>query len=101
MESLADLKRDCTTKTKDFEAAEKSRAEELKALADAKNVLEEKIGGADRITYGLSQVSFLQVTRSEGAGLAKLDAVRFIRDLAKKQRSAALAQLATRMATIV
>merc|ERR1719401_2347659 len=33
------LKTDCTTKASDFEAATKSRAEELKAIAEAKNTL--------------------------------------------------------------
>merc|ERR1719436_2352302 len=79
--SLGDLKTDCAAKTADFEAASASRAEELKALHEAKRVLQETTGGADKITYGLNQVSFLQTARSQlssSADLTKLEAVRFV-----------------------
>merc|ERR1719189_1215524 len=46
-------------------------------------------------TYGLTQVSFLQLNSMEG--LVQFEAVRLIRDLARKQGSSSLAQLATRM----
>ena len=45
----------------------------------------------------MNQVSFLQL--SSGADLSKAEAVRFIRDLARKSKSAALAQLASRMSS--
>jgi len=48
----------------------------------------------------LNQISFLQVGRAQvasGADLAKFEAVRFIRDLARKSKAPALAQLASRM----
>merc|ERR1719428_487663 len=45
--------------------------------------------------------SFLQTSMSSGADLAKFEAVRFVRDLAQKQKSAALAQLASRMAVAI
>merc|ERR1719336_1176592 len=100
--TAADLKQNCAQKADDYEAAKKSRSEELKALADAKQVISEKTGGADSIQYGLAQTSFLQFTaRSKlfsGADLAKLEAVRLVRELAKNQHSTALAQLAQRMA---
>jgi len=93
--TLADLHKDCLGKAQDFEAATKSRTEELKALAAAKKVLGETTGGADTITYGLTQVSFLQLNSMEG--LVQFEAIRLIRDLARKQGSSSLAQLATRM----
>merc|ERR1719336_2036191 len=100
--TAADLKQNCAQKADDYEAAKKSRSEELKALADAKQAISEKTGGADSIQYGLSQVSFLQIAgRSKlysGADLAKFEAVQVVRELAKKQHSTALAQLAQRMA---
>merc|ERR1719336_498389 len=100
--TAADLKQNCAQKADDYEAAKKSRSEELKALAAAKQVISEKTGGADSIQYGLAQVSFLQIAgRSKldsGADLAKFEAVRLVRELAKKQHSTALAQLAQRMA---
>jgi DNA repair exonuclease SbcCD ATPase subunit len=86
----------------EFEAATKSRGEELNALATAKKVIKESTGGAAEQTYSLSQLSFMQVERTKvasGADLAKLEAVRFIRDLARKSNSPALAQLASRMSS--
>jgi hypothetical protein len=94
--TLSGLHENCLTRAQDFESATKSRAEELKALAAAKNVLEETSGGAASQAYGLDQVSFLQM--SSGADLANFEAVRLIRDLAKKENSADLAQLASQMA---
>jgi len=93
--TLADLHKDCLSKAQDFEAATKSRTEELKALAEAKKVLGETTAGADTITYGLTQVSFVQLDSMEG--LVQFEAIRLIRDLARKQGSSSLAQLATRM----
>jgi C4-type Zn-finger protein len=100
--TLADLHHNCMTKAEDFEAETKSRGEELKALADAKKVIVDTTSGADTISYGLNQVSFLELTRlSSGADLAHFEAVRFVRDLAEKQKSPALAQLAKRMASAI
>merc|ERR1719502_2653649 len=80
----------------DFEAEAKSRGEELKALATAKKVIKEATGGAADLSY-----SFLQLSRSRlssRADLANFEAVRVVRDLANKEKSPALAQLAQRMA---
>jgi len=100
-EALADLHRDCMTKAQDYEAATKSRDEEVKALAEAKKVIQESTGGAEKSVYGLSQVSLVQLGRSKlasSADLARFEAVRLIRDVARKQHSASLSQLATRAA---
>merc|ERR1719261_2416395 len=59
--TLSGLHENCLTRAQDFEAATKSRAEELKALAAAKKVIAETTGGAASQTYGLDQVSFLQL----------------------------------------
>merc|ERR1719214_493307 len=91
--ALATLHQDCMTGAEDFEAETKSRGEELKALATAKKVIVEATSGASDLSYG-----FLQTSMSSGADLAKFEAVRLVRDLAQKQKSAALAQLATKMA---
>lgn len=95
----SDLHRDCMTKASDFEASTKSRAEELKALATAKKIISESTGGAGSQSYGLDQVSFLQrrLQISSGVQLANFEAVRYVRDLARKTQSKALAQLASRM----
>merc|ERR1719487_2356074 len=96
---LADTKADCASKTADFEAAVASRADELKALGEAKKVVSDMTGGAEKLSYGLNQVSLLQLSSS--ADLAQFEAVRFVRDLAKKQHSVALDQLASRMSSAV
>merc|ERR1719190_40677 len=101
--TLADLHQNCLTKAQDYEAATKSRDEELKALAEAKKAIAETTSGADTIAYGLNQVSFFQLSRrlSSGADLANFEVARFVRDLAQKQRSSALALLASRIASAV
>jgi len=100
-DSKGSLHGKCMTASEDFEAAVKSRAEELAALAKAKEVISTTTGGAEAVAYGLNQVSFLQTSLSSGTDLANFEAVRFVRDLARKQNSPALAQLASRMASMV
>jgi len=101
------LGRDCMSKSQDFEAETRSRSEELKALAAAKDAIQSKTGGADSVSYGLSQVSLLQLSQDtnlklhSGTDLANFEAVRFVRDLARKDNSPALAQLASRMASAI
>jgi len=108
IKSLADLHSECMTKAQEFEAETKSRDEELKALAEAKRVISESTGGvgsgeaAESQTYGLAQVSLLQLARtrlSSGADLASLEAVRFLKDLARKENFPELEQLASRMSS--
>merc|ERR1719162_363963 len=98
--TLKTLHQDCMTGAEDFQSATKSRGEELKALAAATKILKEAVGGAAAQTY-----SFLQVVShsglATGTNLANFEAVRFIRDLARKQNSVELAQLASRMASAV
>merc|ERR1719326_806536 len=73
-------------KAETFEAEQKSRGEELKALAEAEKVLVQ--------TAAASELT-------SGADLARYEAVRFVQDLSQKQNSTALAQLAMRMASVV
>merc|ERR1719409_1973627 len=93
IKDLATLHQDCMTGAEDFEAETKSRGEELKALATAKKVITETTSGAAGQSY-----SFVQVSMSSGQDLANFEAVRVVRDLAQKQKSTALAQLASRIA---
>jgi chromosome segregation ATPase len=100
-DTKATLHQDCMSAAEEFELSTKSRGEELTALAEAKKVLKETSGGAASQTY-----SFLQTERSSssaslvsGADLSKFEAVRFIRDLAKKTKSPELMQLASRMSS--
>merc|ERR1719355_308262 len=101
VKSLADLHSECMTKAQEFEAETNSRDEELKALAEAKKVISESTGGAEAQTYGLEQVSLLQLTRSQLASGADNQAVRFIRDLARRHNFPELAQLASRMSAAI
>merc|ERR1719384_1512125 len=82
--TAADLKQNCAQKAEDYEAAQKSRSEELKALVDAKQAISKSTGGADSIQYGLTQMSFLQIAGSSklssGADLAKFEAVRLVQE---------------------
>merc|ERR1719203_1083191 len=86
-ESKASLHHDCMTKASTFEAETRSRGEELHAMAEAKKVIKEATAAS------LSQVSFVQVASSTSGA----EAVRMVRDLARKDGSTALAQLASRM----
>merc|ERR1712153_50434 len=90
----ATLHHDCMTKAANFEAETKSRGGELKALATAKKIIKEA-------TSSLAQVSFVQIASqlSTDADLAKYEVVRFVRDLAHKERSTVLAQLASHLAS--
>jgi hypothetical protein len=94
IKDLASMHQECMTGAEDFEAETKSRGEELKALATAKKIIVEATSGAQDISY-----SFVQVSMSTGTDLANFEAIRFVRDLAQKQKSTALAQLASRMVT--
>merc|ERR1719277_1354045 len=59
VKAKATLQHNCMTKASTHEAESKSRAEELKALAEAKKVIEEATSGA-----ALTQASFIQTARS-------------------------------------
>jgi len=104
-EALADLHSDCMTKAQDYEAETQSRGEELKALNEARKVVATSTGGAGGAadqTYGLNQVSFVQTElASRMMSSASSKAVHFVRDLAEKHGSSALAQLAMRMASVM
>jgi uncharacterized protein YlxW (UPF0749 family) len=91
---LDELHHNCMTKANDFEAETKSRAEELKALATAKKIIKE--------ATSLAQESFLQRSKiSTRADLVNYEAVRYVHDLARKQHSTLLSQLASRLTSTV
>jgi len=103
MKQLGSIHHDCMEKASTFELETKSRGEELNALAGAKKVITEMTEGATGQTYDLAQtsVSFVQSGSqiNTRADLANFEAVRFVRELARKLGgSQALMQLAHRMA---
>lgn len=92
----------CKTASEDHEASVNARAEELTALAAAKKALSENVGGAAGQAY-----SFLQVDNNEHnsiathADLANIEVVNLLRELAHRDQSSALAQLASRVSAAV
>jgi len=92
------LNGDCTTAASDHEASMKSRAEELEALAEAKEIISSKTGGAEAYEYSLLQTSSKLRTRAD---LVNMEVVTWVKKLAKEQRSSALAQLASRIAVVM
>ena len=53
---LQDLQQECMTKATDYETSQHSRSEELAALQKAKDILQEKTGGAASRSYSFVQV---------------------------------------------
>jgi len=92
----------CMTVASDHDATMKGRAEELKAIATAKKILNESTGGATGQTY-----SFLQLVEGTGsslrtrADLANAEIVNLVKRLAREQHSATLAQLASRISAVI
>jgi len=95
---LADTHHQCMTKAQDFEAEVASRAAELKALAEAKKIIQETTGGATAQTYSFLQVNGMTHLTTR-ADLANFEAIKYVHTLARKLGSTALAQLANRMQT--
>lgn len=101
-DALAGTKHVCGQKASDFDASKKSREQELAALAEATKALSDMTGGASAISYGLNQVSFIQRSQvTSGSDLARLEIVRLLRDLARKNDAPALTQLASRVASVM
>merc|ERR1711879_366458 len=96
-EALQTANSECMTTAADHEATVKSRAEELAVIAQAKKILQETTGGAVKQSYSL-----LQRTRLNGrADLANAEVVTIVKKLANQEHSAALAQLAQRIAAVI
>merc|ERR1719148_445038 len=93
-QQLATARGSCLQVAADHEATEASRKEELAVIAQAKKILEETNSGATSQTLAGMQIR----TRSDLAGSEVVTAVK---QLAKQQHSAALSQLASRIATVL
>jgi uncharacterized coiled-coil protein SlyX len=99
---LEDVKKDCASYAEEYEASAKSRAEELAAVKKAKTIIEETTGGAAAIALPqTSAPSFLQVRRDRRSAHDSASAIRFVRELARKRKSPALAQLVSHLASAV
>jgi predicted nucleic acid-binding Zn-ribbon protein len=99
-EALATANSDCMQTAADHEATVAARTEELKVIATAKKILKESTGGAEGQTYSLLQVASRSTMRTH-ADLANSEVVTLVKKLARDHHSAALAQLASRIAVVV
>jgi len=105
IKQLNGIHHDCMTKAQDFEVETASRAEELKALATAKKIVKEMVGGAFEQVYD-GETSLLQMSSQRTAAKARdsdqgmssgAEAIKLIKRLARKTGSSVLVQLADRM----
>jgi predicted nucleic acid-binding Zn-ribbon protein len=90
---LATASSECMQVAADHEATVAARAEELAVIAKATKILEDTASGASGQTY-----SFLQI--SSRADLKNSEVVTLVKNLARKQHSSALAQLASRITAV-
>merc|ERR1719281_1561496 len=97
--SLATANTDCMTTAADHEATVAARNEELKVIATAEKILKESTSGAVEQTYSLLQVAVTSKLQTH-ADLANSEVVTMVKKLAKEHHSAALAQLASRIAVV-
>merc|ERR1719325_479226 len=95
--TLATARSTCMKVGADHEATVNARAEELKVIATAKKILVETTSGAVEQTYSLLQMTAQTRLRTE-ADLAQAEVVTLVKRLAHQHHSAALAQLASRVA---
>jgi len=98
--SEAASKNSCAQVAADHEVSVKAFAEELKALADATQVLKSETGAAEGHTYSLFQVSSFSGVHTT-VDLKGFEVVTMVRRLAQKEHSAALSQLASRISVVM
>merc|ERR1719316_1265730 len=96
--ALATASSTCMTVAADHDATVKSRNEELEAIATAKKIISETSSGAVSQSYSFVQVSSRLQTRAD---LANAEVVGLVKKLAKVHHSAALAQLASRISSVI
>merc|ERR1712045_287216 len=96
-QQLATAHSTCLQVAADHEATVAARKEELSVIAEATKMLQSTSSGAVSQTYSFLQVTSLR-THSDLVGSEVVTAVK---RLAKKQHSAALAQLASRIMTVL
>mmetsp|Transcript_16107 Transcript_16107/g.42559 ORF Transcript_16107/g.42559 Transcript_16107/m.42559 type:complete len:714 (-) Transcript_16107:203-2344(-) len=100
---LATAHSTCMTVAADHEATVASRAEELKAIAEAKKILVETSSGAVSQSYSLLQfnsASLSGLRMQSRTDLVRSEVVALVKNLARKHHSAALAQLASRIGAV-
>merc|ERR1719407_301002 len=98
-EELSTANTNCMTTAADHEATVAARTEELKVIATAEKILKESTSGAVDQTYSLLQVASGSQMKTR-ADLANSEVITLVKKLAKEHHSAALAQLASRIAVV-
>jgi len=96
-DTLATARSTCMKVGADHQLTVQARTEELKVIAEAKKILVETTAGAVDQTYSLVQMTAQSRLRNE-ADLAQAEVVTLVKRLAHKHHSAALAQLASKVA---
>merc|ERR1719219_549247 len=96
-DTLATAQTTCMKVGADHEMTVKARVEELKVIAEAKKILVGTTSGAVEQTYSFLQTATQSRLRTD-ADLAQAEVVTLVKRLARQHHSAALAQLASRMA---
>merc|ERR1719379_3383869 len=97
-QGLSTANTDCMTTAADHEATVAARNEELKVIATAEKILKDSTAGAVDQTYSFLQVASGMTTRAD---LANTEVITMVKKLARDHHSAALAQLASRIAVVV
>jgi len=101
--ALATANGDCMTTAADHEATVAARTEELKVIATAEKILKGATSGAEGQTYSLLQLSSSRSASKlqSRLDLANSEVISMVKRLAHDHHSAALAQLASRLAVVV
>merc|ERR1719482_1086019 len=100
-DDLATANSDCMTTAADHEATVAARNEELKVIATAEKILKESTSGAVGQTYSMLQIAASRSHMQSRADLVNSEVITMVRNLARDQHSAALAQLASQLAVVV
>jgi len=100
--ALATAQTTCMTVAGDHEETVKARAEELKVLAEAKNIILSSTSGAANKTYSLLQVDWKSTSSLKtGADLANAEIITIVKKLAQKYHSTLLSQLASKITAVL
>lgn len=99
-QQLATAHSSCLTVAANHEATVAARAEELRVIAEAKKMLSETVGGATSQTYSFVQL-FAGLQLHTRADLVGSEVVAAVKQLAKREHSSALAQLASRISAVL
>merc|ERR1719161_1609267 len=98
--ALQNISTDCMEKASDHTVSTQGRADELKALATAKKIIQESTSGAEGQSYSFLQVSATSRLQT-ATDLRNFEVVNVLKRLAQQQHSTALSQLASRVATTI